>query len=298
VIGAAASVVGTGAALPAPAQVVTPTIPAASSTTTTASAPPGPDVRVRPIPRENDVGAAGSFPVGQQLVRIEVINATPSAAVNQQLVVRFPAAPATVTQGVVGQVTALPPVGEQIPASPVGLIDARTNVWFHTVSSVPANSVVTFTILWSMPCGGRWSIAARVAERRTVVDPVFRGASDVRCGPDEEEARRPGTFTDLPWPPGTALTATTSTTSTTSTTTVPVAVGGDLLTTTSAVAATVQTSTSTSTTTTTRPRATRSVVVCRTVRKRRECRTVSTAAAARTATTPTGRGATSTTRRP
>lgn len=283
-----------------------PTIPVPATSSTTV--PAGPDIKLRPVPRESDIGPAGSHPIGSQLMRIEISNPTASAVVNQQLVVRFPAAPASVVQGVLGSISVFPGSAEPLAASPVGLIDAKANVWFHTVSNVPANGVVTYTVLWSMPCAGRWSIAARVAERRTIVDPVFRGIGDGRCGSDEEVARRPGSFGDLPWPPGTSVAGATVTlpgtpttggdavsgsaptsvtssvvtsstvpgaavaTTTVSTTSVPATTA----TTTTATTAAVPTATATTTVrpSTSRPRAARLIVVCKTVRKQRQCRTV------------------------
>lgn len=236
--------------------------------TTTSVSP----IELRLVPVVQVGTTPSSLPLGGQILQVVVFNGGSSPVVNQQVVVRVPVAPAVITQ-----------VNEQ--ASPVGVVDARTGFWYHTIAQLNPGSSSTFTVTWFTPCAGRWPLVARVGDRRTSTSVQLVGVSALSCPPDELAVPIVPSYLDLPWPPTLASSTTTSTTSTTSTTLAgsvqPSATAPTLPGASSTLPPLLQlpapTST-TSTTTTTKPSTVRkpaptatTIIICKTVGGRRYC---------------------------
>jgi hypothetical protein len=238
---------------------------------------PGLDVRIT-------AGAVERL-VGAQTLSVTLTNPSQQSLTNVQVVMRGPASPSAI------QLVTEGPLSTE---NRVGVIDAQTGMWYHTIGQVSQNGSITFTVSWFAACAGRWPFAVRVNDRRTSVSLQFTGTSNVGCGPDEIASPTPVSFFDLPWPPSivasTTVTGTTTlpggtTTSSTSTT----AVGVTIPTIPPTGPVGVETTTSTSTTrpaTSTRPPTTRATtrvtstrkrpttsveIVCKTVGGRRYC---------------------------
>jgi hypothetical protein len=146
-----------------------------------------------------DANIAAALPTGGQLTQLIVQNIGPALGPTP-VVLRFPPTPNVI------QV-----VSEN--ANPIGVIDPKTGVWYHTLSSLGEGRSITFLVNWYAACAGKWPLVARVGERRVSVVVQFVGQSLQNCGPDEVAAPTPPAYYDLPWPP----TPTTSTTTTTTT---------------------------------------------------------------------------------
>lgn len=150
-----------------------------------------------------DANIAAPLPTGGQLTQLIVQNIGPALGPTP-IVLRFPPAPNVI------QV-----VSEN--ANLIGVIDPKTGVWYHTLSSLGEGRSITFLVNWYAACAGKWPLVARVGERRVSVVVQFVGQSLQNCGPDEVAAPTPAAYYDLPWPP----TPTTTTTTTIVPSTVP-----------------------------------------------------------------------------
>ena len=121
----------------------------------------------------------------------------------------------------------------------VGVIDGMTGAWFHTIASIPATSVTTYTVTYAKLCTGRWAFAARVADKAASQFVQWAGQTDPRCVGDESINPQPVSFYQLTWPPS----ASTNSTSTTTTTTSSVPIGGSVSGATTTTLATASTTT-------------------------------------------------------
>lgn len=207
---------------------------------------------------------ASALPIGGQILQVVVTNSGSTPIANQQIVVRVPLSPAVITQ-----------VTEQ--NLPVGVIDARSGFWYHTIAQLNVGASLTYVVTWYTPCPGRWGLAARVGDRRTQVSVQLVGTAQTNCSPDEFAQPATASYGELPWPPS-ALTTTTSTTTSPATTPVSPTLPGSVTSTTTlgAVVPPVVTTTTTRpptpVTTTTVNKSTKStVIVCKTVGGRRYC---------------------------
>ena len=132
-----------------------------------------------------------------QRVIVTVVNSGTAAVVNQQIVVRLGAKPdaiVSVSDGIAN----------------VGVIDAATGGWYHTIPSIAAGATATYALTWLKICPGRWPLAVRVADKSASISAQWVGPADARCGPDEVTSPQSASFYQLAWPP-TALGATSTT---------------------------------------------------------------------------------------
>lgn len=132
-----------------------------------------------------------------QRVIVTVVNSGTAAVLNQQIVVRLGAKPdaiVSVSDGIAN----------------VGVIDATTGAWYHTMPSIAAGATATYALTWLKICPGRWPLAVRVADKSASISAQWVGPADARCGPDEAANPQPAAFYQLAWPP-TALSVTTTT---------------------------------------------------------------------------------------
>ena len=210
---------------------------------------------------------ASALPIGGQILQVVVTNSGSTPIANQQIVVRVPLSPAVITQ-----------VTEQ--NLPVGVIDARSGFWYHTIAQLNVGASLTYVVTWYTPCPGRWGLAARVGDRRTQVSVQLVGTAQTNCSPDEFAQPATASFGELPWPPSALATTTTTSPVTIPTTPVSPTLPGSATSTTTpgVVVPPVVTTTTTTTrppspvTTTTVNKSTKStVIVCKTVGGRRYC---------------------------
>jgi hypothetical protein len=145
-------------------------------------------IDIRIVPPESPSGAGGSLTAGGLLTQVVVFNTGSAPLTNVQVVVRVPNAPALVQN-----------VSEN--GAPLGVIDSRTGLWYHTISSLAENRSFTFVVNWWNPCVGKWPFAVRANDRRVSTSFQFTGASVAGCGPDETSAPASATYFELPWPP-------------------------------------------------------------------------------------------------
>ena len=132
-----------------------------------------------------------------QRVIVTVVNSGTAAVLNQQIVVRLGARPdaiVSVSDGIAN----------------VGVMDATTGAWYHTIPSIAAGATATYALTWLKICPGRWPLAVRVADKSASISAQWVGPADARCGPDEVTSPQSASFYQLAWPP-TALGATTTT---------------------------------------------------------------------------------------
>jgi hypothetical protein len=152
-------------------------------------------VDIRIVPPETTNG--GSLNAGGLLTQVVVFNTGSAPLANVQVVVRVPNAPALVQN-----------VAEN--GAPLGVIDARTGLWYHTIASLAEGRSFTFVVNWWNPCAGKWPFAVRANDRRVSTSFQFTGASAAGCGADETSSPTPPAFFDMPWPPTPTSTTTTT----------------------------------------------------------------------------------------
>jgi hypothetical protein len=119
-------------------------------------------VDIRIVPPETTNG--GSLNAGGLLTQVVVFNTGSAPLANVQVVVRVPNAPALVQN-----------VAEN--GAPLGVIDARTGLWYHTIASLAEGRSFTFVVNWWNPCAGKWPFAVRANDRRVSTSFQFTGAS-------------------------------------------------------------------------------------------------------------------------
>ena len=248
------------------AQTVTPTVaPTVAPTAAPTSAPPTTvspiDIRMNAVVQTGST--ASSLPIGGQILQVVVTNSGTTPIANQQIVVRVPVSPAVITQ-----------VTEQ--NLPVGVIDAKSGFWYHTIAQLNVGASLTYIVTWYTPCPGRWGLAARVGDRRTQVSVQLVGTAQTNCSPDEFAQPATASYGELPWPPLALALTTTTAPITTPTTPVSPTLPGSVTSTTTpgAVPPPVVTTTTTTlpvTTTTVKKSTTSTVIVCKTVGGRRYC---------------------------
>ncbi len=144
-------------------------------------------------------GSSGISLTAPNAMRTTVIitNETKVPLTNQQMVVRFGVKPDQ--------------INSVIDASgPVGLTDATTGAWFHTIAAIAPGERLAYTVNWFKFCSGRWPMAVRVGERQVSSTVQWSGTSpDSRCPADETTNPQPASFYALSWPSSISLTTAT-----------------------------------------------------------------------------------------
>lgn len=138
---------------------------------------------------------------GQRIV-IQITNTGATALTNQQFVVRLAQKP-----DLIGAVN--DGVGN------VGLVDAATGAWYHTIAQLPQGATLTYSVSAFKFCPGRWPIAVRVGDKLGVVVATWTGQADARCLADETVTPAPASYYALAWPPAPPTVPPASTTTTT-----------------------------------------------------------------------------------
>jgi hypothetical protein len=124
---------------------------------------------------------------------VVITNETKSPLTNQQMVVRFGVKPDLINSVIDG-------------SGPVGLIDATTGAWFHTIAAIQPGERVTYSVNWFKYCPGKWPMAVRVGDRQVSSTVQWSGTSiDPRCPADESTNPQPASFYALSWPSSVAL---------------------------------------------------------------------------------------------
>ena len=124
--------------------------------------------------------------VGQRLF-VQVTNNGSVALTNQQFVVRLAQKPDLISAVNDG-------------AGNVGLIDAVTGAWYHTIAQLPPGVTFTYSVSALKYCAGRWPIAARVGDKVAVSYASWIGQPDTRCTADETASPATSTYYSLTWP--------------------------------------------------------------------------------------------------
>ncbi len=165
----------------------------AQTTTTTTAAPtapatiPGASIALVMEPVTGNTGISLTAPNAMR-TSVVITNETKVPLTNQQMVVRFGVKPDL--------------VNSVIDASgPVGLIDATTGAWFHTIAAIQPGERVTYSVNWFKYCPGKWPMAVRVGDRQVSSTVQWSGtSSDSRCPADESTNPQPASFYALSWP--------------------------------------------------------------------------------------------------
>ncbi len=124
---------------------------------------------------------------------VVITNETKSPLTNQQMVVRFGVKP--------DQINSVTDA-----SGPVGLFDASTGAWFHTIAAIQPGERVTYSVNWFKYCPGKWPMAVRVGDRQVSSTVQWSGTSiDTRCPADESTNPQPASFYALSWPSTVAL---------------------------------------------------------------------------------------------
>ena len=119
---------------------------------------------------------------------VVITNETKVPLTNQQMVVRFGVKP-----DLINSVTDA--------SGPVGLTDATTGAWFHTIAAIQPGERVTYSVNWFKYCPGKWPMAVRVGDRQVSSTVQWSGTSnDSRCPADESTNPQPASFYALSWP--------------------------------------------------------------------------------------------------
>lgn len=166
--------------------------------TTTTAAPvtpttaPGASLALVMEPVTGNTGISLTAPNAMR-TSVVITNETKSPLTNQQMVVRFGVKPDL--------------INSVIDASgPVGLIDANTGAWFHTIAAIQPGERVTYSVNWFKYCPGKWPMAVRVGDRQVSSTVQWSGTSiDPRCPADESTNPQPASFYALSWPSTVAL---------------------------------------------------------------------------------------------
>jgi hypothetical protein len=124
---------------------------------------------------------------------VVITNETKSPLTNQQMVVRFGVKPDLINSVIDG-------------SGPVGLFDANTGAWFHTIAAIQPGERLTYSVNWFKYCPGKWPMAVRVGDRQVSSTVQWSGTSiDPRCPADESTNPQPASFYALSWPSSVAL---------------------------------------------------------------------------------------------
>jgi hypothetical protein len=163
----------------------------AQTTTTTALATPttapGASLALVMEPVTGNTGISLTAPNAMR-TSVVITNETKTPLTNQQMVVRFGVKP-----DAVNSVTD--------SSGPVGLIDAATGAWFHTIAAIQPGERVTYSVIWFKFCPGKWPMAVRVGDRQVSSTVQWSGTSnDSRCPADESTNPQPASFYALSWP--------------------------------------------------------------------------------------------------
>ena len=155
----------------------------AQTTTTVATTVTTTPLATLALVMEPVTGSSGISLTAPNAMRTTVIitNETKVPLTNQQMVVRFGVKPDL--------------INSVIDASgPVGLIDATTGAWFHTIAAIAPGERLAYTVNWFKYCAGKWPMAVRVGERQVSSTVQWSGTSpDARCPADETTNPQPAT---------------------------------------------------------------------------------------------------------
>jgi hypothetical protein len=173
--------------------------------TTTTAAPvtsttlPGASLALVMEPVTGNTGISLTAPNAMR-TSVVITNETKVPLTNQQMVVRFGVKPDFINSVIDS-------------SGPVGLIDATTGAWFHTIAAIQPGERVTYSVNWFKLCPGKWPMAVRVGDRQVSSTVQWSGTSnDSRCPADESTNPQPSSFYALSWP--SSISPTTPTTAT------------------------------------------------------------------------------------
>jgi hypothetical protein len=170
--------------------------------TTTTAAPgapttiPGASLALVMEPVTGNTGISLSAPNAMR-TSVVITNETKVALTNQQMVVRFGVKPDQINSVIDS-------------SGPVGLTDAATGAWFHTIAAIQPGERLTYSVNWFKFCPGKWPMAVRVGDRQVASSVQWSGtSSDSRCPADESTNPQPASFYALSWPSSVAPTVVT-----------------------------------------------------------------------------------------